>query len=1229
MYSSIAQQRRSRGPVDGGQMQLRHQAYDFASFILVFNDIFVRDKYYQCFGMVNGLPISNVIGSGGQFTVRLFRLSEHTSVRTSDDPSSRLTAGEVVLKWPNLERGDNFIEEKVIKSIITELSVISHPGLREHPRILDIYGFAWDQQVMSSGESVLPVIMEEYGEFGTITQFLHRAQSVGLDTKLMLASDIAHAVYALHQNGIAHSDLKPDNILVVQHNAETRPMAKLSDFGLSIFLDQHDSTKVWTAGTRPWMAPEHMTPVTTDQLLKADVYSCGLILWSILLDGQLPWELEAFESNNPMESFELVKKDPQMLMDISIGFLRDSGTIPEERMGEISNLFESLLTTAEDRSLDLLLAYQPELLATPNANDISPPAHTTQSVTRINDFSDLHYLPVRLQRQILLAFRHISGRPEEETAEAYYAAAVMSLLRIGTVVPSAPGSKEYIGYDIDATQVLKLLQSAAEGMNNSDGSPSSQATFHRITRALTTGTSRKDGVLTNIQNIPERDPVSRQTTIKWLKRATVLGSHIASSTLRELDPNAWKEALLLFRTEYSGVGRKLLDDSEYKGHIANLSSLLNLPVSESIGESGDTALHVAATIGRIDVIQQLVQGASQASINKQNVRGETALLQATRSGHYNIVEFLLAVGASSGILTDNSECPLHWLCAFDDKGEDELLMLAVTLCHSGADIEGICTTNTVFNEHFRDSLGGGTPLCRAVQRNSYVAAKVLVTLGANPYKDREVGEQSRAPHAAALACCAHNSRMLKLFLTSDTPVQPPNWYGQPGIFDPQYSGEVIKAYLKGERTMQSAAPNAWNSTVERGSQSSLLGYAINPDQLHLRMALHGEFYLEQMQQTIDMLASLESQEFDRVTFDYQSAIKHSVLSRDISIVSYLLYVYPEQTIPELTNPVPSGLKMRLPVQLALSRGERPIFDLLLSYAGPESKVSPTKMKGMTDNWLSQGMLWLFRSRSTIASEKVSRTFKNTIHLAASVHPDPHFMRMLLSSLPPTEARELVNSHGRVWDEIPITMALANHYFDVADALVQYGADIEEEASNLPRKPGQSITPLGAVITFNNNGTIGAVDWLLRHGASNIVNQEYGITALMTAVRAGTMYDISKTEPLVPTRLYDLRLPVLERLLRDFSGAEQLNHKAEGLSGMTALHWGVMRLCPEAVRLLLNAGADPSLTAEFTRSVTAQEIAEALDVEDVPSEAKQKGTDEVVRYLERFDLLRRMFTLTNG
>lgn len=74
-----------------------------------------------------------------------------------------------------------------------------------------------------------------------------------------------------------------------------------------------------------------------------------------------------------------------------------------------------------------------------------------------------------------------------------------------------------------------------------------------------------------------------------------------------------------------------------------------------------------------------------------------------------------------------------------------------------------------------------------------------------------------------------------------------------------------------------------------------LGYAVRPDLLyeHEGMVLLSPSYLEEMSRTIDTLAALEPQEFDRVTIDHQSALLRSILSRDISLVFHLLSSFPD------------------------------------------------------------------------------------------------------------------------------------------------------------------------------------------------------------------------------------------------------------------------------------------------------------------------------------------------
>ncbi|KAL5627072.1 hypothetical protein FOBRF1_001415 [Fusarium oxysporum] len=254
--------------------------HDFATFMMFFNDTFMRDEYFTNFGMTSDIHMSNKIGSGAQFDVNLYMLDSQEAPRTSGEVSSRITEGAiVVLKRPKLsafvnpdvEKSAVSAEKDAIDGIVREWRVISHPGVREHKNILDVYGFAWEteEETNDSSIAVWPIIMVEYGELGTLDQFLATAQNLDLDTKLQLAANVASGLAMLHRNGIAHSDLKPDNILVCK-NENGKPIAKLSDFGLSSFLDEIDTSTRWKTGTDGWMSAEWDTICTNEQVLQGD-----------------------------------------------------------------------------------------------------------------------------------------------------------------------------------------------------------------------------------------------------------------------------------------------------------------------------------------------------------------------------------------------------------------------------------------------------------------------------------------------------------------------------------------------------------------------------------------------------------------------------------------------------------------------------------------------------------------------------------------------------------------------------------------------------------------------------------------------------------------------------------------------------------------------------------------------------------------------------------------------
>lgn len=263
---------RRTSSIAGGPIRVPGRVDDFASFMMLFHDIFLLDEFYTDFGMTDDVQTSNVIGSGAQFDVKLLQLRGQMALRTSGEASSRLTEGKVVvLKRPRrLFRQDgSFISDGPIRNIVNEFRVISHPRLRHHPNILDVYGFAWERTDNVPGVAVWPIIMEEYGSFGTLDEFLSQATPRDLTTKLQLMGDIAAGIQALHRCGISHSDLKPDNILVCE-TAEGHPVAKLADFGLSIITSERVAADEWDSGTPNWTVPEWGRVCPNESIMSAD-----------------------------------------------------------------------------------------------------------------------------------------------------------------------------------------------------------------------------------------------------------------------------------------------------------------------------------------------------------------------------------------------------------------------------------------------------------------------------------------------------------------------------------------------------------------------------------------------------------------------------------------------------------------------------------------------------------------------------------------------------------------------------------------------------------------------------------------------------------------------------------------------------------------------------------------------------------------------------------------------
>ncbi|KAK4184107.1 kinase-like protein [Podospora australis] len=187
---------------------------------------------------------------------------------------------------------------KPLTSVLREVRVLTHAKLRSHACFVAAQGWGW------TTDPSQPYLVMEYSDRGTLRHFSGRL-SIPQNERRLLTLDVASGLRALHDCGIVHGDVKPDNVLVFDQRFRDMDhdgvcVAKLADFGCTLFEEDIVAGGEYYLGTPKYNAPEICGrqkdgidyQVDRKELSKfeeykaADCYSFGLLLCEAVKHGQ-------------------------------------------------------------------------------------------------------------------------------------------------------------------------------------------------------------------------------------------------------------------------------------------------------------------------------------------------------------------------------------------------------------------------------------------------------------------------------------------------------------------------------------------------------------------------------------------------------------------------------------------------------------------------------------------------------------------------------------------------------------------------------------------------------------------------------------------------------------------------------------------------------------------------------------------------------------------------------
>jgi len=279
----------------------------------------VKDHDVEGNKIVNQYTFEKLLGEGTYGKVKLVH-------KNSQDNkfAAKIIKKDVLKKRREMirdERGRVKYKD-AFENVLMEIAIMKKLN---HPNIVKLY------EVIDSSDSAKLYIIMDFAERGQIIEWdednsifynLSQKDYLEEDELRKIFAQIIQGLYYLHQNGIIHRDIKPQNILQSRNGT-----IKIADFGVSAIVGEQDMMKK-TEGTYHFMPPESVSQDQNPNGFSgkaADIWAMGISFFAFAF-YKVP-----FLGNDPLELFE--KIETQEL------------EFPEDRIAseELKDLFRQIL----------------------------------------------------------------------------------------------------------------------------------------------------------------------------------------------------------------------------------------------------------------------------------------------------------------------------------------------------------------------------------------------------------------------------------------------------------------------------------------------------------------------------------------------------------------------------------------------------------------------------------------------------------------------------------------------------------------------------------------------------------------------------------------------------------------------------------------------------------------------------------------------------------------------